>query len=351
MKDLHFLIPGNLDTLTGGYIYDRRIIEGLRARDWRIAVHGLDPSFPLPTAGAIVQAQKVLHSIPDRRSLVIDGLALGGMPELVAMHADRLRIIALVHHPLALETGLTAGQAARLRQTEQAALAPACRVLVTSPATARTLETDYAVPPGKVAVVEPGTDPGPLARGSGSATPGLLCVASLTPRKGHAVLLDALSDIRDRRWHLTCVGSVKHSPQTAAALREQLARLGLGDRVSLVGEVAPEALEQFFGRADLFVLPSLLEGYGMVLTEALARGLPVISTTAGAIPDTVPAEAGLLVPPGDRRALAAALGRFLDDDATREGLAAGARKARTKLPGWDQSCARFAAEVERTAVP
>jgi glycosyltransferase involved in cell wall biosynthesis len=347
VKDLAFLLPGDLATLTGGCIYDRRIIDGLRALGWRVTVHQLDPGFPLPTAAALRQARQVLGAIADGRPAVIDGLALGAMPDLVATHADRLRIVALVHHPLALETGLTAEQAGRLKQSEEDALARARLVLVTSPATARSLVADYAVSADRIAVVEPGTDPAPLAEGSGDGVPELLCVASLTPRKGHAVLFDALSDVRDRPWRLTCAGSLERSPETAAALRARVARLGLEDRVCLVGEVRQDALAQYYRRADLFVLASWLEGYGMVLAEALAHGLPVISTTAGAIPDTVPADAGLLVPPGDRRALAAALARFLDDRATRETLAEGARQARAMLPGWDRSCALFAAAIER----
>lgn len=348
VKNLHFLVPGDLHTLTGGYIYDRRITEGLRKVGWRVTVHELDPDFPLPTSAALEQAQRALETIPAGQPVVIDGLALGGMPDLAAVQADRLRIIALVHHPLALETGLTTAQAAHLRQNERAALAAARRVLVTSPATARTLQTDYAVARQRIAVIEPGTDPAPLAEGSGCAVPELLCVATLTPRKGHAVLFDALAEVRDRPWRLTCAGSDERSPETAAALRSQLARLGIDDRVDLAGAVSGAGLERLFARADLFVLASFLEGYGMVLAEALARGLPVISTTAGAIPDTVPEGAGILVPPGNHRALAAAMARFLDDPETRETLAAAAHRARERLPTWDQSCALFADEIKRT---
>ena len=347
MRDLAFLIPGDPDTLTGGYIYDRRIVDGLRGRGWRIAVHPLDGSFPLPDAVALAHARKVFEAIPAGQLVVIDGLAFGGMPDLVSMHAARLRIVALVHHPLALETGLTPAQAGYLKQNEQAALACARLVLVTSPATARTLVADYGVSPDRIAVVEPGTDPAPLSAGSGAGVAGLLCVASLTPRKGHALLFDALYDVRDRPWQLTCAGSLERSPETTTALRARLARLGLEDRVHLVGEVAPEALVQFYMRADLFVLASWLEGYGMVFAEALAHGLPVIGTTAGAIPDTVPPDAGLLVPAGNRPALAAALARFLDDAPTREVLVTGARRARAMLPGWDRSCDRFAVAIER----
>lgn len=349
MAELHFAVPGDLATLTGGYLYDRRIVEGLRAAGWRVHVHALDPSFPRPHAAALAEAAGVLAAIPDGAALVADGLALGGMPDLAAALAGRLALTALVHHPLADETGLEPAAAARLRESERRSLAAARRVIVTSAATARALAAHYGVEPGKVTVVEPGSDPAPLARGSGDGELALLCVATLTPRKGHAVLFDALAGLAGRRWRLTCAGGLERDPATAAALMEQIARLGISGRVTLAGELTPPALGALYDRADAFVLASFHEGYGMALAEALARGLPVVSTTAGAIPDTVPEDAGLLVPPGDSTALAAALARLLDDPALRGRLAAGARAARGRLPAWETTVARFAAAVAEAA--
>ena len=177
----------------------------------------------------------------------------------------------------------------------------------------------------------------------------LLCVATVTPRKGHAVLLEALAELRDRRWHLTCAGSTTRDPATFAALEHQLERLALRARVSFLGDLDSDALEREYERADLFVLASYLEGYGMALAEAVARGIPVVSTTAGAIPETVPAAAGVLVPPGDSRALAKALGTVLDHDDALARLAASARAAAAALPTWSAAAARFAAALEGVA--
>jgi glycosyltransferase involved in cell wall biosynthesis len=345
MQALHFAVPGDLDTLTGGYLYDRRVVDELRAAGWDVTVHTLDASFPHPGAAAREDARRVLAKVPDGAALVADGLALGTLPELAEHVSQRLRLTALVHHPLADETGLDAASVARLRVSERRALAAAARVIVTSAATARALAANYAVPPSRIAVVEPGTDPAPLARGSGSGAVSLLCVASLTPRKGHAVLLDALAAMGARRWRLVCAGSKERDPGTAAALAAQIGRLALADRVELAGELAPSALAALYDRADAFVLASFHEGYGMALAEALARGLPVVSTAAGAIPDTVRADAGLLVPPGDVAALAAALRRLLDDADLRARLAAGARAARERLPTWTAATARFASAL------
>lgn len=348
MRALAFVVPGDLAALTGGYRYDRRMIEGLRAGGWQVACHSLDSGFPEPSAEALREAGAKLAAIPDGQLTVIDGLAYGAMPEIAAAHAARLKLVALVHHPLADETGLAPATAERLRQSERRALAVARGVIVTSRATARALG-GLGVPAERIEVVEPGTDPAPLGRGSDGPGVGLLCVGAITPRKGHAVLIDALARIARRPWHLVCVGSLDRNPATVADLRRRIDACGLSGRVTLTGEKGEEAIGAYYDRADAFVLPSFHEGYGMVLAEALARGLPIVSTRAGAIPDTVPQAAGLLVPPGDAAALANALAAVLDDARLRARLAAGARAARGRLPSWDAACERFAAALERVA--
>lgn len=344
MKSAHFLIPGDPDTRTGGYLYDRRIMAGLAMLGWQIELHRLDTSFPLPTPAALQEATAALAALPDQALAVVDGLALGAMPAAVAPHRERLRLVGLVHHPLALETGLDEMQQQRLHASEREALRSVRQVIVTSPSTARAL-ADYDVSPERRTVVPPGTDPAPLATGSSGGEPALFCAASLTPRKGHAVLFRALASLERLPWRLRCAGSETLDPATAARLRALLDELALRDRVELLGELDADELAARYLEADVFVLPSFHEGYGMVLAEALARGLPIVSTTAGAIPDTVPANAGLLVPPGDDAALADALARILTDLELRQRLAAGAREARRHLFDWPSVCARFAATL------
>lgn len=342
-----FLIPGDLSSLTGGYAYDRHIIQGLHADGWNVDVVSLGAGYPWPDDAALRHATEQIAAIADGRIVVADGLALGAIPAIVEAHARRLRWVALVHHPLALETGLSECQARQLFDGEQRALAAVSQVIVTSRATARALGR-YGVAASRIEVVEPGTHPALLARGScrnGRQTDqglSLLCVATVTPRKGHALLLEALAGLRERPWHLHCVGSLTRDADTSQALREAIARHGLQERVLLHGEVDEACLAAHYAQADVFVLPSFHEGYGMVLTEALASGLPIVSTAVGAIPDTVPAEAALLVPPGDAAALRAALARLLDDPLLRTALATGAQAARTRLPTWPQAVSRFA---------
>ena len=304
----------------------------------------LDSSFPAPKPAARSQARQVLAAIPDGGLVVVDGLAFGALPELAEAEGRRLRLVALVHHPLALEMGLSPERAVALRDAEVRALAQARLILVTSRFTA-TLLVGWGLPPGRLRVVEPGTDPAPAARGSGSRPLRLLCVASLTPRKGHDLLLRALAGLRDLSWHLDCVGSLDRDPAWAQGLHRLRDELGLAGRVSLLGTLADEELEGRYGVADLFVLPSRFEGYGMVFAEALARGLPILATRTGAIGETVPPEAGLLVPADDLAALGQGLRRLMADPALRRRLAKGARAAGLRLPTWQDAVAAFAAAL------
>jgi glycosyltransferase involved in cell wall biosynthesis len=338
----HFVVPGALDQRTGGYIYDRRIVEGLRTLGWSVRVHELAGRFPEADAPARDAAALVTRQLSARALPVIDGLALPAFADLI----DRMPRpwVALVHHPLALETGLMRAEVGALAALERRLLARAARVIVTSPGTRRDLAA-YHVDDARIGVVCPGTDPAPLARGSGGPGLALLCVASLTPRKGHLVLLDALAELIELDWHLTCVGSMERDPACARSIVAAIDRLGLHRRVTLVGERTEADVAAFYREADLFVLPSYHEGYGMVLIEALARGLPLVATSAGAIPETVPTDAGVLVPPGDARALASALRQVMTEPALRARLLAGARAARRRLPNWSDAVRLFAAEL------
>ncbi|MEJ2576796.1 MAG: glycosyltransferase family 4 protein, partial [Gammaproteobacteria bacterium] len=232
---LDLVVPSGLETRTGGFIYDRRMVEALRERGWSVTVRELGGGFPQPSADELCEAASLLRGLPAGRSVLIDGLALGGMPELVASERTRLRLIALIHHPLALETGLDAATAQRLRSAERRALAAVSQVIVTSQTTAAAL-SEYAVAPELIDVVPPGTDRAPLAIGSGKPTLQLLCVGTLTPRKGHALLIEALARLKDLRWRLACAGSTERDPACAGALEQQVKRAGLDERVVLLGE-------------------------------------------------------------------------------------------------------------------
>jgi glycosyltransferase involved in cell wall biosynthesis len=344
-RSLEFLIPGDLEAATGGYGYDRRMIAGLRELGWQVAVHQLDASFPQPSIGALEQARERLAHLPEGALVLVDGLAAGAMPQVLRPQAARLRMLALVHHPLAAESGLAADRAQELVRSERLALEAMRHVIVTSAATQRALEA-YGVGPDRVSVVEPGTDAAPLAQGERGDTVRMLCVGALIPRKGHDLLFDALARLATDRWTLVCAGSAMRDPDTAARLHRQLQRLGLSRRVRLDGEVDAGTLERLYRESDLFVLPARVEGYGMAVAEALAHGLPVIGTDVGAVAQLVGERAGLLVQPDDVGQLHAALARVLTEPALRVRLAAGAAQVRSTLPGWPRSCRRMSGVLE-----
>jgi glycosyltransferase involved in cell wall biosynthesis len=181
-------------------------------------------------------------------------------------------------------------------------------------------------------------------------------VATLTPRKGHELLISALASIPPRNWRLTCAGGLDRDPPTVARVRVQLREASLEDRVSLVGDLGQAALAEQYDRADLFVLATLYEGYGMAVAEALARGLPVVSTATGAIADLVLGTsgaglqpdhaAGVIVPPGDAPAFTDALARVIGDAGLRATLTANARGRRACLPTWDAAAGAMAKALE-----
>jgi len=347
-NQLDFVVPGPLEQLTGGYVYDAHMVGGLRDLGWTVRVHNLEGRFPDVDAVGRRALAEGLASIPDDARVLVDGLAMGGSPEPVEAHARRLRLIALVHHPLADETGLSGADRLRLAATERRALAGCVGVVVSSAFTARALAA-YGVPAGRVRVVIPGTEPASPAHGPPDGHPPvLLCVASLTPRKGHDLLVAALAQVRDLRWTCVCAGSPDRDPAHADVVRRMVAEAGLSDRVRLVGEREGEALEALYRGASLFVLASHHEGYGMALADALARGLPVVSTTAGAIPFTVPADTGLLVAPGDPTAFAGALRTMLGPSgaAARARCSEAARRYAAALPTWADSARAFAAAID-----
>ncbi len=343
--DLHVVVPGSLTQRTGGYIYDRRMVDGLRTRGWQVVVHELEGRFPNPDRQARASLANTLESIAAGSRVLVDGLAMGSQPGPVRTHRDRLQILSLVHHPLSEETGLDEDHRDRFRSLEQEALGACVGVLVTSRSTAARLRA-FGVPANLLRSVAPGVDPARPARGvPEGAPPQLLCVASLTPRKGQDVLVRALGRIRELPWSCVCAGSLDRAPTYADSVRRLVGELGVSERVEFVGECDDAALSSLYDESSIFVLSSYFEGYGMVLTEALARGLPIVSTTAGAIADTVPSDAAVLVAPGDEDALAEALGKLLRTPSCREALATAARIHARDLPSWEQATTAFAVAI------
>ena len=349
VRRVAFAVPGALATPTGGYAYDRRMITELERLGWKVDIVNLGEGFPRPSQEQRKMAQERLISLAAGCPIVIDGLAYGVLPEVALQLCPRHPLIALVHHPLALESGLSAAQVDEFRASERAALAAARRVVVTSATTAQLLAADYGVPADHIVVACPGNDSAPAARGSDDGIVRLLAVGAVVQRKGFDVLIAALAMLPDLPWHLTIAGDRSRDSKAAAQLDADIVRFNLSDRVAVLGEVSSEHLAELYASADLFALASRFEGYGMAYAEAIAYGLPVIGTTAGAIPDTVPGSAGLLVVPDDTGALALALRRVIENPDERRRMAAAARAAAQRLPAWQDSAKILSAVLEAVA--
>lgn len=330
--NIAFAVPGTLATQTGGTFYDRRLFESLAALGHNMMAVFLPESFPVPSEENLDETFSLLRRIPDDYTVIVDGLAYGALPD------DRVaelkhKIIALVHHPLAEETGIDAALAAKLRDQETKNLKLASHIIVPSQHTSDILQAKYGVPLGSITVLQPGIDRTLTVIGKTSSPPLLLSVGLLHPRKGHDVLLRALATLTDLRWR-TVIAGTPWDARYVEELRDLISRLHLGERVELAGLVTNEKRNNLYRQATVFALATRYEGYGIVFNEAMLHGLPIVSCSTGAVPDTVPNNVGILVEPDDHTAFAAALRSILKDDVLRLEMAARSRAVGKALPSW-----------------
>ncbi len=354
LSAMHFVMPGTVDDPTkpsGGNTYDARVCLDLPAFGWQVHKHAIDGSWPQPSAAARAELARTLSEIADGSRVLLDGLVACAAPEIIAAETERLRLVVLVHLPLGDETGIDPGLAAELDARERRTLRSVPAIVATSEWAARRLVAHHGLAPDRVHVAAPGADIAPLAAGTDGVSR-LLCVASVTPRKAQHRLVEALATLTDLNWSCVCVGGLGQDPEYVAEIRELIDRHGLGDRLQLVGPQAGAELDASYASADLLVLTSYAETYGMAVTEALARGIPVLATDVGGLPEAVGRAPdggmpGILVPPDNSAALAAELrGWFLDTDVRRR-LRAAARGRRAALDGWAATARSLAGVLGR----
>ncbi|MFE7235249.1 glycosyltransferase family 4 protein [Streptomyces sp. NPDC002405] len=341
LRTVHFVLPGGVDdpaTPSGGNAYDRRVSLDLPGFGWQVRAHPVDGAWPRPDARARDELGRVLRELPDGAVVLLDGLVACGVPETVVPEAERLRLAVLVHLPLGDETGLDPAVAAELDARERQVLRAVSAVVATSDWAVRRLVSHHGLAPDRVHAATPGADIAPLAPGTDGVSR-LLCVASVTPRKGQHRLVEALAAVTDLPWSCTCVGALTQDPAYVDRLRGLIAEYGLQDRFHLVGPRAGAELDASYAAADLMVLASYAETYGMAVTEALARGIPVLATDVGGVGEAVGRAPdggvpGILVPPEDPAALAAELRGWFGEADVRRRLKSAARGRRAALDGW-----------------
>ncbi|MFF7308266.1 glycosyltransferase [Streptomyces sp. NPDC008137] len=354
LRTVHFVLPGGIDdpaAPSGGNAYDRRVCLDLPGFGWQVTKHAVAGDWPRPGAEARTELARALSALPDGAVVLLDGLVACGVPEIVVPEAERLRMAVLVHLPLGDETGLDPVVAAELDAKERAVLRAVPAVIATSDWAVRRLVSHHGLPPERVHVAAPGADIAPLAPGTDGVSR-LLCVAAVTPRKGQHRLVEALATVTDLRWSCVFVGSLTQEPEYVAHLRSLIAEHGLQDRLELAGPKAGAALDASYATADLMVLTSYAETYGMAVTEALARGIPVMATDVGGLPEAVGRAPdggvpGILVPPENPAAIAAELRGWFGEADVRRRLKAAARSRRASLAGWATTAQSLAAVLRR----
>lgn len=346
MRRAVFAIPGDKDQRTGGYIYDAAVLQELRAQGVEIEHLELPDSFPDPSSQDMNTTFEALSAVPESTAIIVDGLALGAMdPE--RMSTLRAPVIGMVHHPLGLEAGLSGDRSEALLRNERAVLRHAAHVIVPSAHIKQTVIERLDVVQERVSVAYPGFAPASLPKDivPRAAPPLILSVGLLARRKGHDVLLKALARLKDLEWQAKVIGKPQ-DVHVAHELAEQAELLGISERVNFAGEVDERELTESYRAAKIFALATRYEGYGMVLSEAMLHGLPVISCDVGAVPETV-GDAGVLVAPDDPDGLASALRRVLECPGEADRLAEKARARAQSLPNWTQTAQVFAKVLEQ----
>ncbi|WP_068401877.1 glycosyltransferase family 4 protein, partial [Kribbia dieselivorans] len=289
MTTVHVIVPEGVDDVTrpsGGNTYDARVIAGLTCLGWTVRRHVAPGDWPVPDAPARQALHTDLGALPDRSLVLIDGLVASVVPEVIVPESRRLRIIVLLHLPRGHDEaggGVDALDAqARTRRDERAVLRAVRAIIVPSRWTREWLIAAYDLEPHRISVVSPGVDAAPVTAGGVDGNR-LVCVGALTSIKGQDRLVDALADLLDLAWSCALVGSLAVEPTFAAHLRQRVAATGAGSRVAFHGALPAASLAEVYAAGDVLVVPSRIETYGLVVVEALARGLPVIGADVGGL--------------------------------------------------------------------
>jgi glycosyltransferase involved in cell wall biosynthesis len=339
---------------TGGNVYNRALIAELRTLGMDVRLQKLAGSWPEGDASTHLALARALRAAP---ASLVDGIVACGSPDVVAAAVESGHEVTIVIHlPLSDELGIEPARRQRYALLESRAVHAASGVLCSSRWAAAELSSRYGR--DDVGIAVPGVVPAAVAGGSQDPErPRFFSLAALTPTKDQLTLVRALAQLADLSWTADMVGSDRVDPNYAAQVRTEIAGAGLAERIMVPGVLAGQALDQKWEVADLFVLPSRVETYGMVVTEALARGIPaIVSAGTGAVEAlqegaTTAETPGTAVPAANPESLAAVLRTWLTEPMLRHSWRQAALARRDTLPGWQQTAEAVLAYLNRPPKP
>jgi glycosyltransferase involved in cell wall biosynthesis len=334
---IHFLTMGNIYSLTGGYLYNMRMIEGLEQKGYSVNIFGTDWPWNIKSD---LEKISLFHfeKLAVGSCIIIDSLVLARLRSVVEKFSTRLTFIGLIHLPVSYQ--YTYGEFGRISHEELIALRQMKQLIVTGRFTYDLL-WKAGLNAARIRVVEPGTDQFPRKTHYKSVPSELLCIANYSAIKAHDILIRSLSRLASRDWTLHLYGDIGHDKEYSSGIYSLIEQLHLEKRVIMHGIAGRDEITAIFLLADLFVMPSLFESYGMALTESLAHGVPVLTTRTGNIPHTVPPGMGILVEPGNEEELTHAIRSLMDEPSKYASLCSTASQYHYLARSWDQAVMEF----------
>lgn len=338
--NLHFLIPGDIDIFTSCYIYDRRIIEGLKSKGHIVKLHRLPDDFPFPSKGSLQLCNQIIKTIPKSEPIVIDGLAFGAIPSILKVVYGMNPIIGLIHLPLSVDPNYSAYQRTIITGPEKEAFGYASKFIVTSEYTAE-IFANLGIEEKNVNLVIPGLDNFSKKKDYPETPKKLLSIANLCRNKDHNILVSALSALSNKDWILHCYGNLDFDRNYLSEFQALIRRNKLQDKILIHGIISGKELNDVYLDADLFIHPSDFEVYGMALAEALAHGIPVVASTGGGICRTIPAKMAQFFKPGDVYGLQSILEELFENPDLYKRLYTKASTYNEQAQTWEKSCDLF----------
>jgi len=337
---IHFLIPGDINTLTGGYVYDKNIIEGLIKSGYTVNVHQLSNDFPFPSEENLKKCEAIYKSIPNGNPVFIDSLAFGPIHNILLMYQNKNPVIAIIHLPLTKNPNFSRAEREQFFLPEQNALKLANKIVAVSEFTKQII-IDYGIETSKIEVITPGVFKMPKKQSYPDNPEKILCVGSYLPGKGQLLLVRALAKLKHLCWTLNMFGIQNFDLPYVQKIQTEIIAEHLDERIFINPPISGDKLTKAYLNADLFILPSFFENFSMALNDALNYGIPVITTDGGGIPLSVPKNMGIIIPKGNETDLKQTIENVLTDSLLYKNLCNAASDYYKSANTWENSINLF----------